>query len=196
MNQNDPIRARRQRADTPKMREVYRYNAAHADAAAAIAERRYEVILDQRDRLADRLRFGALSINAASLFALGAVVGDQKKLTSLGLGREVVIVAAMLFLLGVLLSAIGLRQASWHMIGQVPKAFQRMLDSRHERALMDATCSDDAEQRFSETIANKKAEGDPDYAWSPQADAFTNWSGGAWVGGVTTLLISMVTVMF
>lgn len=193
---DDAIESRRKAAALPTLREVYRYNASQADAAAALAVRRYEALLEQRDRLTERMRFGVLSLNAASLIALAALIGDKAKLAQLGLSPKIVVVSAVFFVVGSVMSAIAIRMAAIHMTTQAPVASQRVLDSRALVALVDSSCSMQAEEDFQKALAARTDKVDPDYAWSFAVINVTSWAEGCWLGGVSAILGSMIIGLF
>lgn len=64
-------------AEFPALREIYRAGATMADEELGITTRRYEQLVDRRDKLRERTRFGLLALNAASLAALLSGFGSQ-----------------------------------------------------------------------------------------------------------------------
>lgn len=63
--------------DTPKIKDVIPINFSAYSADAALMRSRLEYLVNRRDQMFDRLRFGYLALNGASLTALMACLGGD-----------------------------------------------------------------------------------------------------------------------
>lgn len=179
----DPLTDRIEKSKHPRMRDLYGYNASLADAEADLAARRYEYLIEQRDKLNERIRFGILTLNAASLVALASFVGEKDKIEPLGLGGSAIGFAALMFGLGLACAAIAIWSNSNHAILAPARAFEILTKAENRRAHMDQRCGESEEEEFRQLL-DEKPHASPDFAFSKLTITLTNSAGSIWLGGL------------
>jgi len=186
----NPIEDRIAKAKLPKLRDLFSYNAVRAEGEAALALRRYEYLIEQRDKLNERIRFGILTLNAASLVALASLVGDEKKLKALGLGSASIGTAAMLFGIGLAAAALSIWSNSNHIIDAPASAYEILMRAEHKRAYLEHVCSERAEDEFGK-ILGEMPNKSPDFAFSRLTILLTNSAGSFWLSGLLFIIFTV-----
>jgi hypothetical protein len=151
-------------AELPALREIYRVNATLVDEELSFATKRYEQILDRRDRLRERMRFGLLALNAASLAGLLSSLGSQWT-TKLRLAEADIALAVLCFLVGLISGAIAIWWSGTVVTQDAAEDFANLLDVRLRKAEYDEAATPEAELRL---VNRPKPERTtpPDYRWS------------------------------
>ena len=187
----DPLADRIEKSKLPKLRDLFGYNAAQADSEAELAARRYEYLIEQRDKLNEKIRFGILTLNAASLVALASLVGDEKKMTFLGLTASDVGYAALIFGLGLACAAVAIWSNSNQAISAPARAYEILIKAANKRAHMDQRCGERAEDEFRKLLDEKPIPS-PDFAFSKLTIWSTNAAGSIWLGGLVFAISKVI----
>lgn len=179
----NPLTDRIKKSKEPRLRDLFGYNAAWADAEAELAVHRYEYLIEQRDKLNERIRFGILTLNAASLVALVSLVGNKEKFGILGLEPSAIGVAALMFGLGLACAAVAIWSNSNQAISAPASAYQILIAAEHKRAQLEQRCGERAEEEFGQLL-DEKPHPSPDFAFSPLTIWLTNTAGSIWLVGL------------
>ena len=183
----DPIEDRIAKAKLPRLRDLFSYNAVRAESEASLADRRYEYLIEQRDKLNERIRFGILTLNAASLVALASLVGDEKKVKALGLGSTSIGFAALMFGIGLATAALSIWSNSNYAIHAPASAYEILMSAEHKRAYLEHTCSERSEDEYGR-ILDEKPNKSPDFAFSKLTIWLTNSAGSFWLSGLLFII--------
>lgn len=172
-------------AKLPALREIYRVGATLADEELSLTTKRYEQMLDRRDKLRERTRFGLLALNAASLAALLSSLGSQWA-TKLEVTEADIALAVLLFLLELMIGASAIWWSGIMATSDAASDFENLLEVRFRKAEYDAAATIEAEDKLiNRPLLERKVL--PDYRWSKIDNLLTNVAGSFWliaVGGV------------
>ena len=182
-----PIEDRIEKSKLPKLRDVFGYNAARADAESALALNRYQYLIEQRDKLNERIRFGILTLNGASLVALASILGDSAKIDSLGLTANSIGYASIMFGLGLICAALSIWSNSNQAIFAPAEAYELLAKAEHKRAQLEQICSERAEEEYRKSLEETPSKS-PDFAFSKMTIALANAAGSIWLGGLVFLI--------
>jgi hypothetical protein len=177
----------------PKMRELYGYNAAIADEELSFATARCIDALDRRHRLQERVRFGTLALNSATLLALMTITAnDSKNLTLIGLDAGTVVGAIALFILGTMLSGLAIWTSTNHYIEVTGSAAEHVYAARHKKALFEMTADNEADLKIKAAL-DLPARELWDYKFSKLDIILFNASGIMWLVGTGMLLLDLAS---
>jgi len=169
-----------------KMRDLYGYNALIADDELAVANERYRYALERRDKLQDKIRFGSLALNGATLAAMLGIVGNaQETLRSLGVTSELVRQAIALLVIGMTLSGVSVWWSSICLVKWSAGEFSHAASARHRAALMEQVLSEAAETHFSEALTDRPPP--PGFQYSKVDQLLTNAGGSCWAAAMLSL---------
>jgi hypothetical protein len=178
--------------DRPTMRDLYGYNAKMAEDELAFAARRYEYILERRDRISERLRFGSLALNAASIVAIvTALSSAAQPLGKLGVTAGATICVCIAFLIGMILAGTAVWAGFTHAIDVTSDELKHVQGLRHTNALFEHCWTKNIEVAIGEELGERKAVVTADYRYSSAEMALVQWSSLFWLGGVATLAVSL-----
>src|SRR5688572_3328054 len=88
---------------SPRMRDAYRYDDSLNAMEVATADRRFEQLIERRERLIERSRFGALALNGAS--AIGILSSYQDLRTVVGIDPRA---ALVFFAVGMIMALVSI----------------------------------------------------------------------------------------
>lgn len=188
-----------------RLRDAYPYNDSFNAMELATADRRFEQLIERRERLIERSRFGVLVLNGAS--TVGILSSYQGLRSELGNDLHF---ALVFFAVGMILALISILVETNFVGTRAAHMFGHLSFLRRTRATLDDHFSERSEKRFSEQLEQLAArseresitkielddskDGLPnDFAYSPAALVTLNFSGGAWVGGVLAMLFALFT---
>jgi hypothetical protein len=188
----DPFEDTKRVAGLPQVRDIFGYNASIADDEAELAARRYEYALEQRDKLNERIRFGCLTLNAASLIALASLIFNKGQLVMLGLRSSEILSPTILFGIGLAFGAVAIWSNGLFYIGMAAKAFEYRSRTAHRKALFQAKFSHRAEGDVTDEL-EKPAQTAPDFGFSKLTNWLTNISGFCWLVGLACILVTLAS---
>ena len=187
----DPIEDRIRASQLPRLRDIYGYSASVAESDAELAMRRYEYALEQRDKLNERIRFGCLTLNAASLVAMATLAQNLEKVEQFGLGKSTISGASILFGIGLALGALAIWSNGNHFVSLAAEAFKFRIDANHRSALYQARISENAEDEVAKKL-QEVPPAVPAFAYSSLTIGLTNSSGSCWLTGLSWIVFSLV----
>lgn len=133
--------------------DSYRVNRTNFTDQSDFAQKRFEYLVEKRDTLQGRIRFGALTLNGASLIGLSALLGDKSTaMELLGIDGSVAKVSAEMFIVGAILAAASIFWVGLTVNREVSSAFTRMHKAQWLKATFDATQSATAEATMMEAM--------------------------------------------
>lgn len=187
-----------------RLRDAYPANDSLNAMEVSTADRRFEQLLERRERLIERSRFGILALNGASTIG---ILSTYKALRSeLGMDPQIALgffaVGMILALLSIFFETIFVGNRAAHMFGHLSSL-------RAMRATLDDRLTESSEKKFGEQLARLEErslrrsvtkihlddakDGLPnDFAYSPRALITMNFAGGMWVGGVVAMLSGLL----
>lgn len=178
-----------------KLRDHFGYNAAIADDELSFAKARCIYALDRRDRLQERVRFGSLALNAASLLALlSAVGGEDSKLDALGISAGAVTTMTVLYILGVTLAALAVWVSNNFFVDITGLEIVNLYNARRKKALFDDLSSESGSQWIKEEL-DKDPKPLGDFEFSRAEIALINSSGSAWLAGTAVALLGITGIV-
>lgn len=189
---------------TPRLRDAFPYNDSFNAMEVATADRRFEQLIERRERLIERSRFGILALNGASVIG---VLSSYESLRALA-GTEprfalAFFVAGMVFaLLSIHFETNFVGSRAAHMFGHLSR-LRRIRSTLDDRLTNETADRLDEQLREIEVRSSRQSlaikldetkDGLPnDFAFSPLAMLSFNFAGGAWIGGVGLLLGALFT---
>jgi len=186
-----------------RLRDAYPYNDSFNSMEVATADRRFEQLIERKERLIERSRFGILALNGASTIGILSTYGGLR--SELGIDPRF----ALVFFAGGMISALLSIFFETNFVGsRAAHAFGHLSSLRRIRATLDDHLTERSEERFGEQVEEMEErskrgsitkielddskDGLPnDFAYSPTALFALNFAGGAWIGGVLAILLSL-----
>jgi hypothetical protein len=174
-----------QMEQTPTVGERHPFNLREAQAAEDFVASRYEYLIERRDDLLDRIRFGSLKLNGASLLALLAALGGKgEAATWLGFTAQTTRISAALFLVGAISAGISiLLEANVHRT-QSGDAFQRLSAATLHRSSYDNADSPANDQLTGRLMIEYQKSPLVDFKFSAPALWAQSVSTGLWLAGI------------
>lgn len=184
----------------PLLKDQFRYNDSINAMELAAADRRFEQLIDRRERLIERSRFGILALNGASL------IGVLSSYETLNAHLSVDVRMLLAFFTVGMIFALGSIFAETNSVGnRAAQSYAHLSHLRHMRATLDDKAIERNEQQFKAqleelgvrskrpmSVARKLDSDEPaipnDFDYSPAALTSLYFAGGAWVGGAITVL--------
>lgn len=188
----------------PRLRDAYRYNDSFNAMEVATADRRFEQLIERRERLIERSRFGILALNGAS--AVGILSSYQRLHSELGIDPRS---ALVFFAVGMVLALVSIHFETIFVGNRAAHMFGHLSLLRRIRATLDDHLTERNETKFGEQLedleerSNRDSltrielddskDGLPnDFAYSPIALITLNFAGGAWIGGILAVLVALL----
>ena len=188
----------------PRLRDAYPYNDSFNAMEVATADRRFEQLIDRRERLIERSRFGILALNGAS--AIGILSSYQGLQSELHIDPRSVLV---FFAVGMILALLSISFETNFVGTRAAHTFGHLSLLRRMRATLDNHLNESNEESFHKQLneLGKRSERDftpkielddskdglpNDFAYSPVALTTLNCAGGAWIGGVLAMLYALL----
>ena len=186
-----------------RLRDAYPYNDSFNAMEVATADRRFEQLIERRERLIERSRFGILALNGAS--AIGILSTYQGLRSELGIDPRF----ALMFFAGGMISALLSIFFETNFVGsRAAQMFGHLSSLRRMRATLDDYLTEKSEKRFGEQleVVEERSKRGPitkielddskdglpsDFAYSPAALIALNFAGGAWISGVLAMLLAL-----
>ena len=195
-------KASRMADDPPRVRDLYRYNDSSNSMDLAATDRRFEQLLERRDRLIERSRFGLLALNGASI--IGIISSFDKLKATAGMDPRF---PMAFFVVGMILAIVSIYFETQFTNARSAHTFVHLSRLRTIRSTLDDSLNDEASQRLSDQLKAmsviSKREGSDitldddrdglpnDFAFSQAALVTLNFAGGAWIGGVTAMIVDL-----
>ncbi|MCH2240047.1 MAG: hypothetical protein MK060_19415 [Blastomonas sp.] len=157
---------------------------------AAEADRRY--MLQRRDQFSERLLFGAMALNGASIVALLGVLASADASAALGFNSAISIWSAASFIVGMVLAGYAANEREIVYIEEAGDAGAWAQAHAVLSAFRDQAFIDEYRKRYSSAlkrIGKLQAVG---YQWSPASTKAHYRAGGAWLMGITAPLLNNV----
>lgn len=170
----------------PTIGEVQRYVAHFNELEHDEASHRYDELLDRRDKLAERMVFGSLALNGASVFGLLSV---WDKLVLIGFAPDQIAGSAAMFVIGIACAGFSVTFQHSSLTVNAGRQYARMSFLRRIKAQM-ATEYTEANANALDQHMRELVEHSPrDFDDSHIAMWLRGISGGAWLGAMTYLLM-------
>lgn len=171
----------------PLLKDLFTYNAASIALDLEEAERRYDRILDRRDVLLDRMRFGALTLNAGTLLAGMSEFSRRYDLQPWSLAGSLAISS---LLLGIIFAILSMQREHTHLIGRAGRQGVRTLTLRRMQSLINSKATDENSSLLGKEISSLSEIIPDDHSLDGPATAMLNASGLAWLLGISIGLCS------
>lgn len=170
----------------------------------ATADRRFEQLIERREHLIERSRFGVLAINGASTIGILSIY--QQLQSALNVDPRY---ALILFAIGMISAFLSIFFETNFLAHRTAEMFGYLSALRNIRATLDDRSSESSEERLREQLNalairakhssitkidldNENGTMPNDFAFSPWALICLNFSAGAWISGVLAVVASMV----
>lgn len=179
--------------DEPTIEEFDAVNAAMFAADQELATRRYEYLISRRDQSLEKLRFGLLALNGASLIALiSALGGDGTAATWLGFNADRARYSAAAFIIGAVCGGISILIESNLQRVEAGDAMARHSTLNRLTALYSAKFTKENYDRVGPVMEEYHNLPLIDFRYSIPAIVALNASAGAWLFGVAMPLIAVL----
>lgn len=186
-----------------RLRDAYPYNDSFNAMEVATADRRFEQLIERRERLIERSRFGILALNGASTIGILSTYRELRPEVGIDLRY-----ALMFFAGGMILALLSIFFETNFVGHRAAQMFGYLSFLRRTRATLDDYLTEKTEKRLGEQLdemeerskrgsitkieLDDSKDGLPsDFAYSPAALIALNFAGGAWIGGVLTMLLAL-----
>ncbi|MFN4095490.1 MAG: hypothetical protein ACK4GG_01825 [Sphingomonas sp.] len=178
-------------SDEPTIAEFDPVNAALFAADQELATRRYEYLISRRDQSLEKLRFGLLALNGASLVALiSALGGDGTAATWLGFDADRARYSAAAFILGTVCGGVSIIVESNLQRVEAGDAVARQSTLNRLTALYSAKFTKGNYDRVGPVMEEYHKLPLVDFRYSIPALISLNASAGAWLFGVAMPLLA------
>lgn len=188
----------------PRLRDAYPFNDSFNAMEVATADRRFEQLIERRERLIERSRFGILALNGAS--TIGILSTYEGLRSELGMDPRF---ALVFFAVGMILALLSIFFETIFVGNRAAHMFGHLSSLRAIRATLDDRLTETSEKRLGEQLGrledlskrgsntkihlDESKDGLPsDFAYSPKALVTMNFAAGAWVGGVLAMLYAVL----
>lgn len=189
----------------PRLRDAYPYNDSFNAMEVATADRRFEQLIERKERLVERSRFGIIALNGAS--TIGILSTYEGLRSELGIDPRF---ALVFFAVGMILALVSIFYETIFVGNRAAHMYGHLSSLRRIRATLDNHLTESSEKRFGEQLKeleerseresitkielDDSKDGLPnDFAYSPVALITLNFAAGAWIGGVLTMLLALWT---
>ncbi|WP_294211328.1 hypothetical protein [uncultured Sphingomonas sp.] len=167
-----------------QIKAIREHDAVNGYIAAAdqnFSRARYEYLVTRRDQMQDRLRFGAMALNGASLAGLMAAMGGDGKAASwAGLSGTVALWSATAFILGITCAGVAALIASNKYTTESGDAFKRYMTAKRLAATYEGGDWDQASGAMEEHHESPLV----DFQYSTASIALQNAAHGCWLAGI------------
>lgn len=184
----------------PRLRDAYPFNDSFNAMEVATADRRFEQLIERRERLIERSRFGILALNGASVVGILSSYDELK--TVLGVDPRY---ALAFFGIGMILAVVSIFSDINFLGSRAAQMFGHLSALRLIRATLDDHLSERSEQRLGDLIdemgrrsergsstkieLDENKDGLPnDFVFSPIALGTMNCAAGSWIGGAIAIM--------
>lgn len=188
----------------PRLRDAYPYNDSFNAMEVATADRRFEQLIERRERLIERSRFGILALNGAS--AIGILSSYQGLQSQLGMDPRT---ALAFFAVGMILALVSIHFETIFVGNRAAHMFGHLSELRTIRATLDGHLTEQGEDSLQQQLGDmrERSERDSvtkielddskdglpnDFAYSPAALITLNFAGGAWIGGILAVWVALL----
>lgn len=152
----------------------------------------YRYIIARRDSLIDRIRFGLIALNGASLVALlSAIAGGGKGAAWIGIDQSKAPLVAACFAAGALLAGFSAIRQEYVSTMEAADAFTRLMALQHALSLYGKPDEAIAREKLDEAVQAVHKAPLIDFQFSIAAGVAQSFSGAAWLLGVTLPLSSL-----
>ena len=168
-----------------RLDEILPVNARRFRDEYQFARSRYEYLISRRDQLIDRLRFGVLTLNGASLVALLAAVGGKGEAAQwLGFTAATAKYSVAAFVVGIVLAGISVIIDANLYRTEAGDAFARQSSASILASRFEDRASDQSLGLMQKEMAEFHEAPLVDFQHSPLAIALQNFAGGSWLSGI------------
>jgi len=123
--------------------DIYSINRTNFSDQSDFAAQRFEYLVEKRDTLQGRIRFGALTLNGAALIGLTALLGDKSSAVALlGFDASIAKTSAAMFIVGAIFAAASIFWVGLTANAEVASAFTRMQKAQWLKATFDGELND------------------------------------------------------
>ena len=188
----------------PRLRDAYPGNDSFNAMELATADRRFEQLIERRERLIERSRFGVLALNGASTVGL---ISSYQGVKSAGFEPSS---ALVFFAVGMILALLSIFFETLFVGARAAHMFGHLSSLRSIRATLDDRLTERGEKILAEQLQamGERAERESitkielddakdglpnDFAYSPLALVTLHSAAGAWIGGVLAMLLALLT---
>lgn len=188
----------------PRLRDAHRYNDSINAMEVATSDRRFEQLIERRERLFERSRFGILALNGASAVGILSNYNGLRAESGFDPGLPLAF-----FAVGMIAALISIFFETNYVGHRASHLFGHLSHLRRMRATLDDHLTEGNERRLIEQLEylsersardtfkielDDSKDGLPnDFAFSSPALITMNLSGGAWIGGALTVLFGLLT---
>lgn len=170
----------------PTIGAVQRYVAHFNELEHDEAAHRFDQLLDRRDKLSERMVFGSLSLNGASVFGLLSV---WDRLSKLGLSPKEIAAATAAFVIGVACAGASVICQHSNLTVYAGRQCARMSFLRRIKALMATEYTEDNSNVLDDHMQKLSEHAPRDFDDSKWALWLRATSGGVWLGAMFYLLV-------
>lgn len=187
-----------------RLRDAFLYNDSFNAMEIAAADRRFEQLLERKERLIERSRFGTLALNGAS--TIGILSSYQGLRSELGIDART---ALVFFAVGMIFALLSIFFETNFVGARAAHMFGHLSSLRRIRATLDDHLTERSTESLEEQLKqlyerserrsitkielDESKDGLPnDFAYSPVALTTLNIAAGAWIGGLLAMLIELL----
>lgn len=178
---------------TKQVSDILTSGLATANAEYQIAAKRFEYLIARRDALVDKVRFGTLALNGASIIALLTILGGSGKAAAwVGFNPERARWSLLFFALGTILSGLSAWIEADRARGEPADAFQRMSFYGSLASMHAMPASDENVRAAVEQWKGTKDLPLIDFQYSRWAIGAGAFGAACWLGGIAVPVVYML----
>lgn len=173
-----------EKRNVPLLKEIFRFQAGVNEFELPLARAKYEYLCNRRDSLFDKVRTGAIVLNAASLTATLTALGNPAvALGKFALSSADLAFSACAFIVGLIAGVMGFWIETNRSHAELAQQFGRMSAQMNMKGFLESEATEAFEIKIGEQISEFEKNPIQDFNISVWALIATNLAGGAWVAG-------------
>lgn len=171
--------------------DYFRYNAKISETALERSGASYRYLIERRDRLLERMRVGALTLNAASFFGCLTVLqsDDANELATM---LSPVELPLLFFLLGIVAAALSLSAAHNRFVDDASEAANELRKLQTLAARLASEADDRNANALGQDLAALKDGKVPEFSYSKWEYRFLSVSTSCWVAGLALPITRLI----
>jgi hypothetical protein len=180
----------------PRIKDKYLYHDAISQHQLGASQARFDYLLARRDQINDRIRSGSIALNAASLVGIfTALSTDVISKGTFGLSIPDLAYSACCFMIGLIGGVLGIVFESYRIPQQAAEQYDRLSRQESYRGALNNHLSEPNEASFFRMMEELHALPPRDFEQSIVSNISTNFSGGAWIAGMSLPLWQIASMI-
>jgi len=165
------------------VKDQFKGNAAYNAVEMAAADRRFDYLLQRREKLAERISFGMIALNAGTLVAVVTAAGSSSGFAQHLSDRTVALVVTACCI-GIVAAIVSIFCDSLNVTGMASTEYSRLAHLRQTHVILESELNQDTADKLGTQVEQLPQHVARDFAYSRAAIWLLNASGFCWLIGV------------